>query len=322
MLVISLNSCFKKDITVVLPPKTGSSIMQVRMGSTYEKCYFINLAKAQVVKEGSITDWDLRFDATPNGQAVLMNAGHKATRIIASNVTSMQEDVYVPPLNITWGFDAPNQLVDSAYVNNWWTNNTSNNRVYILRQGDGGAPIKYYKFKMLSVDANSYTMQYDTVNGVTPKTITISKNSNTNFVYFTFADGGNTCDWEPPKTTWDLCFMQYHQPFYTEVPFLYYPVTGVLTNSYQTQAAGDTTISNNFVNFTAADIGQYNFTTDVNAIGYNWKKPDENFNYVTYPNYLYLVKTQQGAIYKLHFLDFYYQGAEKGAPKFEFERLQ
>jgi hypothetical protein len=323
MFVISLTACFKKDITVTLPAKTGSSIMQVRMGTTYEKCYFINLANASVVKEALITDWDLRFDATANGQAVLMNSGHKSTRIIAANTTNLKDaNITIPPLTITWGFDAPNQLVDSAYLNNWWQNGATNNQVYIVRQGESAATMKYYKIKMIAVNANSYTMQYDTITGTEPITISISKNSNTNFVYFSFADGGKTIDWEPAKTTWDVCFMQYHHPFYTETPFLYYLVTGVLANTYNTQSAGDSTISNNFATFSTANIGQYTFNNNANTIGYNWKRPDENFNYTTFSNYLYLIKNQQGAIFKLHFLDFYYQGVEKGAPKFEFERLQ
>jgi HmuY protein len=321
--IISLTACFKKDIRISLPPKTGSSVMQVRMGTTYQNCFFVNLEKNSIVQQALITDWDLRFDATAKGSAVLINSGNQSTRIIAANTTIMDSGLNVPPLNITWGFDAPNQLVDSAFLNDWWLpNNTSNNQVYIIRQGESATTMKYYKIKMISVDANKYVMQYDTMTGKNPKTITLPKNTSKNFVYFSFVNGGRMIDWEPAKTNWDICFMPYHHPFYTETPFLYYPVTGVLANSFNTQTAGDTSINNSFASFTIDKIAQYTFNTNANTIGYNWKKPDANFNYITYSDYLYLIKNQNGAIFKLHFLDFYYQGIEKGAPRFEFERMQ
>jgi HmuY protein len=322
-ILVVLSGCFKKDITVVLPPKTGSSTMQVKMSSTYEKCYFINLDNASVVKESMIGEWDLRFDANANGKAVLMNAGNHSIRIIKTSSDNMKATLSIPSISETWGYDAPNQLTDSAYLNKWQdANGSSKNEVYIVRQGDGASKMKYFKIKMISADDNQYVMQYDTIDGINTKTISIPKSTTKNFSYFSFTKGGQVLDWEPAKKDWDICFMPYHQPFYLPTQFLYYPVVGCLANNFNTLSAGDTTKSFNFNTFTLADINQFTINSNVNNIGYNWKKPDNNFNFITYPDYLYLVKTQQGHLYKLHFLDFYYQGVEKGAPKFEFDRLQ
>jgi hypothetical protein len=321
--LVVMSGCFKKDISVVLPPKTGSSLMQVKMGSSYEKCYFISLDKVSVVKEAMIGDWDLRFDATENGKSVLMNSGNHSTRIIKANTKNMKAGFTIPPITETWGFDVPNNLIDSAYLNNWQdVNGVSKNDVYIVRQGDGLSPMKYYKIAIVSVDVNKYVIQYDTVDGINAKTIDIPKSLTNNFSYFSFKNGGKVVDWEPSKKDWDICFMPYHQPFYNMKPFLYYPVVGCLSNNYKTQCAGDTTKFTNFSTFSSADINLYTLDNNANTIGYNWKIPDDNFNYVTNSGYLYLIKTQQHHLYKLHFLDFYYQGVEKGAPKFEFERLQ
>jgi HmuY protein len=321
--LVAVSGCFKKDITITLPPKTGSSVMQIKMGSNYEKCYFINFDNASIVKEALIGDWDLRFDANANGKSVLMNAGNHSIRMIKTNSDNMKSALTIPSITQTWGYDVPNNLLDSAYVNNWQdANGFSKNEVYILRQGDATSAMKYYKIKMVSVDENKYVMQYDTVDGINTKTITILKSPSKNFSYFSFTNGGKVIDWEPAKTDWDLCFMPYHQPFYFVTPFLYYPVVGCLSNSYNTFSASDSTKSNNFNTFSVADINQYTLNNYANTIGYNWKKPDNNYNFITSSNYLYLLKTQKGHLYKLHFLDFYYQGVEKGAPKFEFERLQ
>jgi HmuY protein len=322
-ILVVITGCFKKDIVVTLPAKTGSSVMQVKMGSTYENCYFINLSKASIVKQSKIGEWDLRFDANANGKTVLMNSGNRSIRIIKTNSNNMKAGLVIPSITETWGYDAPNNLLDSAYLRNWLNSNgTSKNEVYIIRQGEATSDMKYYKIQLISVDDNKYVMQYDTVDGIKAKTIEIPKSLTKNFSYFSFANNGQVTDWEPNKTDWDICFMPYHQPFYNITPFLYYPVVGCLSNNYITLCGSDSNKSANFNTFSLADINQYPLNNNANTIGYNWKKPDINFNYETNANFLYLIKTQQGFLYKLHFLDFYYQGLEKGAPKFEFERLQ
>jgi hypothetical protein len=322
-LLISTSACFKKDIKVTLPAKTGSSVLQVKMGSTYENCYFINLEKASVVMQSNIGAWHLRFDATAAGSAVLMNSGNHSMRIIRSNTDNIKGSIKVPGLDTTWGYDSPTSLIDSAYLNNWLdANGKAKDEVYIVRIGDGVVPLHYYKIKMMSVNADNYVMQYDTINGITPKTILIPKQMDKNFVYFSFEDGGKVVEWEPAKTSWDICFMPYHEPFYFAKPFLYYPVTGCLANSYKTLCTGDTTTVTNFSTFTLQDAAKYQLLPYANGIGYNWKKPDNNFSFITHPEYIYLVKNQLGHLYKLHFLDFYFQGLEKGAPKFEWERLE
>ncbi len=320
--VIGFSACFKKDVQIKLPAKTGASLMQITMGSTYDTCYFINLDNAAVIKKYLITDWDIRFDATDNGHVVLMNSGNHNLRIIKSNTDNMKGAITIPPLDTTWGYDPPTAWVDSAYLQNWQDGNgNTKNEVYLVRRGDAVNALSYYKFKILSVSQGEYVIQYDTVDGIEPKTISIPKNVEKNFSYFSFNNGGKVVDIEPAKTSWDICFMQYHQPFYNSTPFLYYPVVGCLSNSYNTQCGGDTTLATSFNTFSLDQVNQYPLNSFANTIGYNWKKPDANFIYTTYPEYLYLVKTQLGHLYKLHFLDFYYQGLEKGAPKFEFERL-
>jgi hypothetical protein len=252
-----------------------------------------------------------------------MNSGNYNARIVKSNTNNMKASITVPGIDSTWGYDPANNWLDSAYLRNWRSaNGSTKDEVYIFRQGNSQASMRYYKFKIKAVSIDNYTLEYDTIIGITPKTITIPKNAKKNFVYFSFSNGGKALDLEPEKTTWDIVCMPYHEPFYYASPFLYYPVTGVLSNSYNTMSAGDSTITSNFSKFSIDSISKYQLNNANNNIGYNWKKPDANYNYITNSNLLYLVKTQQGHLYKMHFLDFYFQGTEKGAPKMEWERIQ
>ncbi len=322
LVCLACTSCFKKDIVIKLPPKTGATTMQVRMGAGYDTCYYISLENGKVAGSHLITDWDLRFDATPSGHVVLMNSGNHNSRIIATAETDMKAAITAPPISITWGFDPPTSWQDSAYVRNWQASNgASKNEVYIFRQGDAVQTMQYFKFQIVSVTNAAYTILADSLNGTQPRLFTIPKFENKNFAYFSFANGGSVKNLEPNKTDWDLVCMPYHSPFYNNTPFLYYQVTGILSNSYNTLCGGDTAINTNFTTFTLDSIGKYPLNNFVGTIGYNWKKPDNNYNYVTFPNYVYVVKTQQGHLYKLHFTSFYFQGVEKGAPKFEFERM-
>lgn len=65
-----------------------------------------------------------------------------------------------------------------------------------------------------------------------------------------------------------------------------------------------------------ADVSEYMFSTDINAISYDWKV----FNGGTFETDLsknYIVKSTEGLYFKIHFIDFYDDSGNKGNPKFE-----
>ncbi|MCD6090978.1 MAG: HmuY family protein [Bacteroidales bacterium] len=125
---------------------------------------------------------------------------------------------------------------------------------------------------------------------------------------------------------WQIALTQYT----TEIPYeedgetLYmeYPTVGALIN---TQA--NITVAHiedaNFETLTLADAKNATYSSEVDAIGYEWKA----ISYVTYTydivqdNY-FLVKISADEIFKLRFLDFYNTDAEKGHIKFQFQLLQ
>jgi HmuY protein len=320
--IITSISCIKKDTPIVLPPKTGSTYLQINTGNKYDTTVYVSLENNTIVKKGLHNDWDLRFDASNNGFAVLMNGG-KNTRAFNTHNSNINSVIVAPPINSAteWGYDAPSLLIDSAYLHNWQLpNGESKNEVYVLRQGASGN-LAIYKILIKSVNATNYLIALDTITGTNPNIITIPKNDAYNFSYLSFKNGGTIVLFEPPKKDWDIEFTRYIHPFYNATPFIAYTVTGCLANPYNTLSAGDTTQSFEFGKFNLDQINKLPLSKNANAIGYNWKQlPDVMQNYITQPQYLYLIKTQNNKLYKLHFLDYYLNG-EVGAPKFEFERL-
>ncbi len=121
---------------------------------------------------------------------------------------------------------------------------------------------------------------------------------------------------EPPKSTWDLEFTSYTHIFYS--PTQPYLVTGCLLNRYNTQAVKDSVKV--FSEITFSDVSGYTLSDNINTIGYEWKTFNSG-TYTTNPDLNYIIRSQEGFYYKLHFIDFYNQNGLKGNPKWEYQQL-
>ena len=130
---------------------------------------------------------------------------------------------------------------------------------------------------------------------------------------------------------WDIVFSYYNGKLQAGGQEMPYYVTGALLNKGNVEVlklnktdmieAGQT-----FVNYTDMTLDQalnYTYSTAVDAIGHDWKAFDmSSFSYTIVQDQYYVIKTDQGVLYKLEFLDFYSEdGALLGFPKFRFEKL-
>jgi hypothetical protein len=192
--------------------------------------------------------------------------------------------------------------------------------VYIINRGytEAGQHTGYYKIKFTGVTPSGYTFEYGDVFGQTVFRGVIQKSEEYNFIGYSFTAHAQTNNIEPKKMDYDLCFTNYTHLFHD--PFQYYQVTGVLSNSYKTRVAKVNDIV--YSSITIKDTLGRTFTTNRDAIGYDWKSFDLNTNlYTIYPKMCYIISDSKGFYYKLHFIDFYNPSGVKGAPKFEFRRL-
>ncbi|MBS1616766.1 MAG: hypothetical protein JST06_11690 [Bacteroidetes bacterium] len=333
ILAFVFGSCVKPESAIVLPPHGTASVASVDMGMYYDKQIYFDFETGKAVYVSDPASWDLAFETAPDGRHVFENGGKPSVFVYNTHQTDLNAVMELPaqlsPIADTfWQYDNPNGLPGCTAIGTWWKpDGSTKGEVYIVR-----LKTVLYKMRILSANADSFQFEWMPLYSKAPSTsVTLRKDSNSNYVYFSFKDGVTRP--EPPnKQSWDVVFTQYRELVYDTDPAvlraLPYVVTGVLLNPWKTQAADDS--SENFTAIDFASSQRLNFSSDRNAIGYDWKTVDINMatgggsaNYAVNPRKCYVLSTQEGQWYKLHFLSFYNPAnGQKGAPMFEYERLK
>jgi hypothetical protein len=320
-----LSSCFKKDTPIThLPPKTGSTSIQVQMGPAHDSTFYISLEAGKVVGKSLHYTWDLAFDANADGKHILLNSG-KSTRAIKTNFTNMNLVTTLPAnADTLWGYDAPTLTVDSTCIGDWYdVNNNSKNEVYIIRLADKSGNFTYKKIQFVSVSTTNYVIRIADLASISFTTFSVPKNESYNYTFFAFATFGEILQIEPPKTTWDMQITRYSHVYQQLTPVVNYQVNGALANTYKTQSANDTLNEKLFSTFSIEDAKAMQYYPFPNGIGFTWKNFSISQNdYIVYDKYIYAVRTQNNQLFKLHFTAYKTAAGESYAPKFEFERLE
>jgi len=143
----------------------------------------------------------------------------------------------------------------------------------------------------------------------------IPVNPESNLTEMTTADG-----------LWQIALTQYM----TEIPYqegeqtlyMQYPTVGALINT-QANIEVAHIEDENFETITLDIAKNASYSTEVNAIGYEWKAIEfSTYTYQVIEDNYFLIKISEDEIFKLRFLDFYNEEAEKGNIKFQFQLLQ
>lgn len=312
----SLASCLKKDTPITLPAKGNGTLMQVEMGENYEFQYYINLRQNKIVLVNRHDNWDLAFECKPMGHAIFLNSGED----MAAYNTSKHDFASVNGIDVSkasenWQYDRPSGKIDSTAIGDW----KFSNNVYIIRLDKDGNKLR--KLQITYEDDFQYIIAVGDINSVSSASITIKKNPNQNFVYFSFdllkiVEGVEPAD----KTSWDVQASLYSFIFYDQKPALPYVVNGFILNPNATLGYKDSL--NDYNSIDANFINSITLTSQNDIIGYDWKQYDINSNvYSVNKKYNYIIKTQNDAVFKIRFLDFYSATGVKGSPKFEFNQI-
>lgn len=320
ILLTLLAACEKKDTAVTLPPKGIAVQNSVDMGEDYLTQLFFDFESNSVVYTSTINDWDLAFETSSSGFHVFMN--DPKWKIYNTHINDFERVTVLPKLNDKdWRYDAPCGLPDSTAIGTWQTLDQSNDDVFIMMKDSDVLHPVYMKIMLLNYSDRQYTLAYGNLSDPQPHIVTIPKDNNYNYTYFSFSKG--VIQMEPPKDTWDIVFTRYKNIYY-ELNNFPYTVTGVLLNPYKTTAVQDSITG--FENINQTDLNKYKYSNFRNVIGFDWKTFDyshpETASYIVNPKKCYIVNTRNGQYYKLHFLDFYSSTKMKGHPTFEFVRLQ
>lgn len=333
LLPLLLVSCEKEEKPVDKPPVVET--VQIPMGANYENQYYFDLETNQTVKSVSRFGWDLAFEASPEGYRVFIN-GYKFMFAYNSGSTNFDSTYTYNILRRRW--DEPTGELNKTAFGEWGTAEdvlgmyTGKGNVYIVDRGfDVGLnPLGYKKVLINSLANGVYEITFADLNSTQRTTFSIPTTIASGYhkIYMSFDNGGEIVSVQPSKDSWDLNFTRYTHVFYGPVPgfpptdTLPYQVVGALSN-YQSGVTVAKIDSADFASFTLQDAASLTFSTNQNAIGFDWKNftiSDEN--YVVTPEKLYIIKSVEGNYFKLRFVEFYNNAGTKGYPTFEVQELR
>jgi len=308
-----LGSCLKQEEPVVAHTPGNVEITQIEIGYPYINQVYYNCENNVVIRTNTKYDWDLSFECTTNGFHVLLNTAKGVFSCKSSNDFINTHDT----AGVMWNWDAPSGNLDSTSFGDW----RNSNDVYIIdRQFNAtGNHLGYKKIQFISVDDQSYSFKFADLDGSNEIQYSLTKNSNVNYLHFSFNNNGETLTLEPNKDEYDLLFTNHYHKFSNlPLPFV---LTQVLTNKHNGVLIAEDN-NNNFQNISLKDTVNYSFSNNWDEIGHDWKIRNSQDNSFTIDSdKSFIVKSVNGIYFKIKFIDFYNDAGVKGYPKFEIQQL-
>lgn len=309
-------SCDKEDMPVALPEKGDAEFANVEMGEDYTNQVFFDFETGRIVHESQINSWHLAFESSLDGYHIFMNGGADVY-VYNTHETDFAKVMDAPvPYSTDWMFDRPCGLNDSTAIGDW----RSNNEVFIIKLNDTHEPKNLKKVRFLAVTEKEYVFEYADIDETAPRVVTLPKDDNYSYSYFSFSNNGQIVQPDPPKDTWDIVFTRYRIIYYDLDNFPYI-VNGVLTNPHKTLAyASDST--QEAKDFDGTEVLNLPYSNHRDIIGYGWKKYSfETERYEVDKARRYMIRNRKNHYWKINFLDFYNHQNIKGSPSFEFVRM-
>ncbi|MBL7941192.1 MAG: HmuY family protein [Flavobacteriales bacterium] len=309
-----LTGCLKDEIPVEPFDRGDVQTAMVEMGDTYGKQIWFDLGTKSAVRVADKDIWDIAFDCRDGHNLVYLNAALLAQATATSK--EVLEEVNQDDIdNAFFKPDHQSGAEDSLAIGD----PTTGSKVYVIHRGydTNGSDLGHIRIQFISVVDGMYAFRWGPIGGTEVFTSQVMKDAQYNVVGFSFTTHEAVLT-EPPKANWDICFTQYVHVFYD--PYTPYLVTGVLINPYEVEVAQTESLP--FSSMTYDEAMNLAFISERNAIGYEWKYYDFDAGlYAVNPDLVYAICDTEGIYYKLHFIDFYNDAGEKGAPTFEFQAL-
>ncbi len=314
LIVLLLNSCFKKEQPLIRHAQGNIETVQIEIGYPYLNQVYYSIETNKILKTNTRYDWDLSFECSTNGYHVLTNT---AKGVFVAKKENISFTSIVDTIGVLWHWDDERGNLDSTVMKDWQNVNTT----YIIdrKYNASGNHLGFKKMQILNVSPTSYSIKYANLDGSSAISYTVQKDPTVNFIHFNFDNGGQTLKLEPQKENWDLLFTNHYHKFSNlPMPFV---LTQVLINKH----SGVTVAESNDANFetlTIQDTANYLFTNYWDEIGYDWKiRNSQDNSYTIDGNKCYIIRAVSGYYYKIRFIDFYNNIGVKGYPKFEIQKL-
>lgn len=320
LFLTGFSSCFKEDEPV--PPYVSPDGVVTVMAETrpdYSMQTYYDLNTNTFVSSNNREVWDFAFSCEPGENTIYLNSSKKM-RVFDTQTNDWTLPVSLSDATIIWKYDESTGEPENTALHAWQTD-----RVYAIDLGLStvGNNLGLRKVKFVSADAQSLTFEYTDAQGNNLQTVTLTKNSDYNFTYFSFATGVMTESPEPKKDAYDLLFTQYTaRAFYdgSTTEFEYYLVNGVLLNPNGVAVAVDSTDA--FEDISFDDLSGFTYSDKRDAIGFDWKSYDIDAGvYTVLVQNTYIVRDRTANFWKLRFVSFTNPLGERGYPTFELSRF-
>ena len=337
-IALSFSSCFKKEDPIQLPIGT-SEIKTLFLGNDYENEMYFDLSTGSYMQKQRL-EWDMRFETTDNGWGIFVNTGAniKVRRLDLHHLDEGKNFDTTAFMQLPILQESPDGKAENSAFKDWKTYKLGSGAsqihgIYIVELSHTIGPKRFKRFQIESVDDTAYTCVItdlfdaagDSIFFNNNKTI-IRKNKSQNYTYLSFKNYTHIVqNQEPDKDKWDFVFARYTHLFPGILPngaLFPYNVTGVLSSKNNVAIARDSLL--NFGDIKGTMINNYTYSTDANAIGFDWKSHSFSAagTYTVNSKLTYIIRDTDGYYYKLRFLDFYNAKGEKGYPKFEYEQIK
>jgi len=295
-------------LTLVLVSASFSQVTDtVSLGASYVNEAFYSLSTGE--KTTSLkNDWDIAFETTQPGAAIIINDGNGTELWVYPGDTSDWSalvdttglSTWTQQYNSeeTWLEGAFNRSSTTGHPDYGWGEYNSishiveGNKLFVLKLSDNS----YHKVWIKDVTLGVFTFQHAELGGSTMQHTLDSKDfTGKKFGYFSL-QFHNQKDKEPAIADWDLKFEKYTS--FVPSPYV---VTGVL------QATGVQASKAYPVNdpLTYTDLGAHTLMDEINIIGSDWKSFNmTTFMYEIADSTVYFVRAQDHAIWKVVFTGF------------------
>ncbi|KGO83369.1 hypothetical protein Q763_04980 [Flavobacterium beibuense F44-8] len=300
------------------------------------------------------TAWDLGFYSGSDFR-VILNGSLKmaAKKLETTNIDEVQE----PNASVTVSFAT---LASLGYVDNPTgiltgdgngegtaiaevSATDSENFVYLVNMGYGlsttepaigsvnvdGDQRGWMKIRVLR-NGDNYVLQYAPIDATTHQEVTISKNDEYNFTFFSMVNN-NEVMVEPKKGEWDINFTTFtnyypYQGVDVLYPFADYAVLNILggTRAYEvvTEEADGGEAAYNAFTFADVDYGLFEASAEDHRF-VSWRtEAGPNTTMTVQTDRFFVVKDASGNLFKLLFRALKNDAGERGYPVFEYEQLQ
>lgn len=258
---------------------------------TFSSSIHINAATGNIAKvypNGTIADWESVDVSGFDGWPALNNSA------TSWELGAFDQNNSGSPLDFGWGMYNP------------VTHFVTGDSIYIVQTTAG--ELKKLKLVNLTL-AGVYNFEIADINGGNAQVLALDKADYAGKVFGYYSIINNEfLDREPASESWDLLFTQY-----TDYVPTAYTVAGVLHHPNVTVIQADGVDQESF-----EDYGSYEFSEEINTIGYDWKT-FTGMGFEVASDVVYFVKEQDGDVWKVVFTGF--GGSANGNYEFTKEKL-